>query len=122
MFALSRLVPALIVLLSGCASIYEGKYDWSEGWRSAQVERLGDARSMVDERDMLCTKDILSAFGPDQQFAVVTYRSQRTTWKRVRPVSPESAVSIGDRVYVNSERCDQPIVRGGDRAAGAEPR
>jgi hypothetical protein len=120
MSTLAKAVLLVVGLLAGCASVYEDKYDWGTGWRQAKVLKLGDATSMAGERDGACTQANPSAVDPAQEFALVTYRSVRTSWKKVRPVAAGSGINVGDTVYVDSGRCDAPLVpRRADAAGGA---
>jgi hypothetical protein len=118
MSTLPKSVLLVVGLLAGCASLYEDKYDWGTGWRQAKVLKLGDATSMAGERDGACTKANPSAGDPAQEFALVTSRSARASWKKVRPVPTGSGIDVGDTVYVDSTRCDAPLVRQRTDAAG----
>lgn len=45
------------VAFTGCALVYEGKYDWYEGWREAEVLKVGNAAEMGKPQFSDCRKD-----------------------------------------------------------------
>lgn len=60
------------LLLTGCAStVYEGKYDWSEGWRKAEVVAVKTAAEMERPRFYTCVRTATPEQLASTRFAVV---------------------------------------------------
>jgi hypothetical protein len=96
--------------LAGCASsVYEGKYDWRDGWRAAEVVRVQTAAEMERPRFYECVRKASPEQLANTRFAVVKYRAMsRTRWRAV-PLPPGSRVAAGDRVYVDVGNCGATV-------------
>lgn len=98
-------VAVVILMRSGCATIYEGKYDWSEGWRIAVVAFEQLHRYEIPQcRDSPLTADKMKA-----SWAVVRYRlGRRTHWAAVAMDRPDP-FTVGAPVYVGSSPCAREL-------------
>jgi hypothetical protein len=106
-------MAALVALESfvGCASVYDGKYDWDAGWRSARVIQLGPGTTVPATSDD-CRKDMAPADVARTVYAEVAYRSEgRWLRHRVVPIPEGVAVQDGETVYVNVASCDNALVK-----------
>lgn len=109
-----RVVVAVVtgVLLGGCAAtVYEGKYQFNEGWRAAKVVEVLSASEMERPRFYDCVRDSSAEQLASTKFAVVKYRNMSRTQRRAVPLAPGQAFLAGETVYVQVGRCDVPLVR-----------
>ena len=107
--AASALIAA--TLLSGCAStVYEGKYDWSEGWRAAEVVEVATAAEMERPRFHKCVREASPEQLANTRFAVVKYRQMSRTQRRAVPLGTADKVAPGDPVYFKEGTCNTPLV------------
>lgn len=105
------LVGAL-VLLAACTTLYEGRYDFRDGWRKGEVIRIESADKVPQNVRQRCqVPDSASAAASASMAAIVKYRN----FNRVRNVAvPVQAgqSGVGDAVLFNAEdRCS--VVRSG---------
>jgi hypothetical protein len=100
------------ILLSGCAAtVYDGKYDWSEGWRSAEVVEVAAASEMERPRFYDCVRRATPEKLATTKFAVVKYRSMSRTQRRAVPLAQGQTLRAGDPVLVQVETCDPAVER-----------
>ncbi|WP_141396260.1 hypothetical protein [Polaromonas sp. AET17H-212] len=64
---------ASLLVLGGCQTIYEGKYDWDEGWRPGTVLEVGSADQAAKEPFRDCRKGFSVVEKGAVKFAVVRY-------------------------------------------------
>ena len=101
----------LVLLLTGCTTLYEGKYDFREGWREARVSQIA-AASQIQRPDFLeCIRKATPQQRDGKPFVVLSYKRFGRTAKRAVPQPSTSQVRIGDSVYVNLSSCEGPIVQ-----------
>ena len=108
---------AAMALLSGCTTIYEGRYDFQDGWRKGEVVEVGTAETLALKRQGDCRKDG-ATYAPQAHYAVVKYRSNRRSASRVVPVPEGRVVKAGDLVYLKLKDCNAALPP--RTAAGAE--
>jgi hypothetical protein len=101
---------ALCLLLHGCSTVYEGKYDFDDGWREASVVAVGAVAvpAPVDHRD--CRLQSASS-AHETRYVTLTYRRVRAHGKLIMPLPEGMDLKPGDVVYVNAARCAGPILR-----------
>lgn len=110
---LARTVGGAVAMLAlaGCAStIYEGKYDWSEGWRKAEVVAVQTASEMERPRFHKCVRKASPEQLATTRFAVVEYREMSRTQRRAVPLQPGETAAVGEAVYVKAGDCRAPLV------------
>ena len=107
-----QLVGALALFtLGGCASVvYEGKYPWSDGWRSAEVVAVQTAAEMERPRFHKCVRNASLEQLATTRFAVVKYRHMSRTQRRAVPLGAADKVAPGDPVYFKEGDCNKPLV------------
>lgn len=97
--------------LAGCASpVYEGKYDWHEGWREAEVVAVQTAAEMERPRFFTCVRQATPGQLATTRFAVVKYRQMSRTQRRAVPLQPGDTAAVGESVYVKAGDCQAPLV------------
>ena len=106
---------ALLVALScltGCAVVYEGKYDWDQGWRVGRIIRLGQGGSGIEMLRDDCRNDTLPADVARTVYAEVAYQNEgRWLRHRVVPVPENVHIREGDKVYMNLGTCIDALVK-----------
>lgn len=99
-----------IVTLTGCTTIYEGKYDFSDGWREAQVIQIGPAAEIATPQFSDCRKTALPQQLAMGKFVVLSYRHLSRPRKRVVPLRPGDSFHLQEFVYMNVTNCDEPLI------------
>ncbi|SCU74912.1 hypothetical protein CNECB9_2110012 [Cupriavidus necator] len=107
-----RLIIAAIAGLSmiGCAIIYEGMYDYSEGWRKAKIAEIGFGREIAMRSSRDCRKEMPTEAVQLGGFAVVQFEGEAGHQFRIAPLPKQSTLQLGDLVYVNIVDCARPLI------------
>lgn len=101
----------LLVPLAGCTLLYEGKYDWDEGWRAGRVVHLGQGKQLPPLLAGDCRQGTLASVMEKTLYADVRYQTEgRWTRERVVPIPANVDVHEGDLVYFNTNDCKQTAV------------
>lgn len=106
--------PLLLLIVgvaaSGCAPIYEARYDYRGGWRDVTVLQVAPARDITGNAWVDC-RGVLGATDP-RQFAYARYSFPQSGLHRaIVPIQEGLRLSPGDRIYINIRHCNQPIAR-----------
>lgn len=107
----------VVVLLLGCTTLYEGKYDYRDGWRKARVVQVAPASQIQRPDFFRCIRNATPEQRERQLFAVVTFRGYEKSVKRAVQVAPSVHLEVGETVYVNPSSCDGPVVHASVPAA-----
>lgn len=110
------LLPASLLVLGGCQTIYEGKYDWDAGWRPGTVLEVGSADQVTKEPFRDCRSTLSATELNTSKFVVVRYSHLNRPRKAVVPLLLESTWSPNDPVYINVRSCKTALE---PRAIGA---
>lgn len=105
----------LAIAVTGCASVYEGKYDWKEGWREGTVVQIGTASELGKPQFSDCREKLPAQQVASGQFASVSYSHMTRKRRRVTPLQAGESFRPGEEVYVNVSSCTAPLVH---QAAG----
>lgn len=103
-------VWGVIVLVTRCATVYEGKYAWSEGWRAAEAVEVTAASEIERPRFYDCVRTAAPEQLANSKFAVVKYREMSRTNRRAILVQPDQSFARGDLVCVKADDCLTPLV------------
>ncbi len=95
--------------LSGCTTVYEGEYDFSDGWREAAVIQIGRASEIAKPQFSDCRVSEPPQYIEADKFVVVSYKHLSRPRKRVVAFGPSDGVRVGDLVYVNVTDCGSPL-------------
>ena len=101
-------IAALVALggLAGCAMVYEGKYDWDQGWRIGRVINSGAGMTVPQTTADDCRKEAPPADVARTVYAEVVYQSEgRWSRHRVVPIPEGVALKEGQTVYLNVNSC-----------------
>lgn len=108
---LCRLLLAMpLLILAGCQTTYEGKYEWDEGWRPGTVLSVGSADHVLQTPFRDCRLASSSEERTSLKFAVVSYSFLNRPKRAVVPVSSGSAWTAGSLVYINVTNCGTALV------------
>ncbi|HZS66531.1 MAG TPA: hypothetical protein VFA72_05415 [Burkholderiales bacterium] len=101
-------IASLLALgwLAGCATVYEGKYDWDQGWRMGRVINMGRGAALGATSVHDCRQDVSPGDVARTVYADVAYQSEGR-WSRHRIVAvPEGMpLQVGQAVYLNVNAC-----------------
>jgi hypothetical protein len=102
---------SLAFIAAGCSTVYEGKYQYNEGWRTGTVEALNvDAvtdRILVDCRKDVSASDLAGAKSVYVRHAVIGTHKR----KIVALADHDTPLQVGDKVYLRMNDCSQRLVR-----------
>gem|GEM_PF-1495204 len=97
--------------LQGCTTVYEGRYDWQDGWREAQVLQVASAYGIKHERFSDCRATVSPEERASSRFAVLLYMHMARSRHRVVPLPTGDTFAKGEFVYMNLRSCHTPLVR-----------
>lgn len=100
----------LALALTGCASVYEGKYDWKDGWRQGKVMQIGSAFEIGKPQFSDCRRKASAEQLASDKFASVSYLHMGRARRKVIPVQQGDSFRPGDEVYVNVASCTASLV------------
>ncbi|MDP5239493.1 hypothetical protein Q9Q94_08130 [Uliginosibacterium sp. 31-16] len=96
-----------VLLLSACATVYEQRYDFHDGWRKARVQEIGPFNKLAKNYGYTCRQSPEKIEG--KQGAIVGY-SNGGRWRSQLMLQPEErTVKKGDLVYANILKCEEPM-------------
>lgn len=98
------------LLLAGCATVYEGKYGWRDGWREGEVVRVQTASEMDRPRFYRCVRQATAEQLTSTRFVEVKYRQMSRANFSAVPLGAGQSVRPGDLVYVKVGDCKTPVV------------
>lgn len=103
--AMGAVVGLIGAALAGCATVYEGKYSFSDGWRKARVEEIGAASGLTKSS----LSDCRNSATPEQKatavYALLSYADFGRHRTRIVTLPPELRFEKGDPVYVKLRSC-----------------
>lgn len=96
--------------LAGCTTVYEGKYDFRDGWREAKVIQIERASEIAKPQFSDCRVSASPHYLAADMFIVLSYKHLSRPRKRVVPFGPSDGARVEDLVYVNVTDCDSPLI------------
>lgn len=104
------LLAASAVLASGCTTLFEGKYDFREGWRRGEVLRIMDGGAIERPRYWRCSRRATAEELAGGRYAVLAYDEVPYRARRYLVAVPAGMeLQAGQHVYVNVYQCDHAI-------------
>ena len=97
-------------VLAGCTTVYEGKHDFSDGWREAKVIQIARANEIAKPQFSDCRENASQQQRATDRFIVLSYKHMNRPRKRVVPFSPNDGVRLEQLVYMNVTDCDRPLM------------
>lgn len=77
-----------IFALSGCTTVYEGKYNFSGGWREAKVIQIERSSEIAKPQFSDCRVSASPHYLAADMFIVLSYKHLSRPRKRVVPFGP----------------------------------
>lgn len=104
--ALAALLP-----LSGCSTVYEGKFDFSEGWRKGTVVRLLRGDAIENPRLWTCTRKVPEGLLASTDYVLVSYLEMSRKRTHLVPAPSGLPLAPDEQVYVDVDSCEQAIAK-----------
>lgn len=102
-------IAVLVVSAAGCTTPYEGRYDFYEGWRKAEVVRIERFEKLQPYEIPRCRSAPLTQAGEGSTWAVVRYRAGRRSRHVAVPLKAADDFKVGELVYANVSECTRDI-------------
>lgn len=99
----------LVLFTAGCTTPYEGRYDFYEGWRKAEVMRIERFEKLSPYEVPGCRSKPLPQAVDGSTWAVVRYRAGRRSRHVAVPLKQADDYKVGELVYVNVSECARYI-------------
>lgn len=113
MLNIARVILIVVVLSAavGCASMDEGPFKFSEGWRDATVVEVLPGADVKNPRFWKCLRDMPEEERLRRTFVVGSYRGPHHRQKHLVSAPAAEALRPGDKVHLNAGACENAIVR-----------
>lgn len=105
----SLAVGTIVFLTAGCTTPYEGRYDFYEGWRKAEVTRIERFEKLTPYEVPRCRTETLPQADDGSIWAIVRYRGGRRSRHVAVPLKQAEDYKVGELVYVNVSECARDI-------------
>lgn len=112
---------ATLAVLSGCSTLYEGKYNFRDGWRKARVVQFIQGSTVARAEFWQCLRQESAAVRSESRYALLSYSGFGRARQRLVPMPPGLDLQKNEAVYVNLGRCKNAIVKQGEVAVKALP-
>ncbi|MEO8653266.1 MAG: hypothetical protein ABI409_04015 [Ramlibacter sp.] len=112
---------ATLAAVSGCTTVYEGKYDFRDGWRKARVGQIIQGAAIVRPEYWQCWRDAPSASRGDSRYALLLYSGFGRARQRMVPVPSGLELQKNETVFFNLGRCEGAIVKRGEGQSTLDP-
>ncbi|GAB3758802.1 hypothetical protein GCM10028796_05020 [Ramlibacter monticola] len=102
---------AAAALLSGCSTLFEGKYDFRDGWRRGKVERIVSGEAVQQPRYWRCTRGLSPGELAGHRYVILTYQvpSRGGVRRHLVTLPPDLNLHPGQLVYVNAFLCQDAM-------------
>ena len=109
MLVLLTAVP--VALLSGCSTLFEGKYDFRDGWRKGKVQRIVSGDALQRPRYWQCTRRASAEELGGHRYVILSYERPSRLGRGLHVVAlpPDLDLHPGQPVYVNAFSCQDAI-------------
>ncbi len=105
----SAMLASVVGIVGGSPILYEGRYDYDDGWREATLVELGTAGSITRAARVDCRSE--GELLPNAQYALVKRRHTEDFWNsRIVPVPADVQLAPRDRVLVNIKQCRELVL------------
>ncbi|WP_425342776.1 zf-TFIIB domain-containing protein [Piscinibacter koreensis] len=96
---------------SACTTSSEGRHDFYEGWRKAEVKRIEPFEKLAPHLIPGCESARTSQATAGSSWALVRYGTGRRSREVAVPVASADDYKIGELVYVNVSACARAVQR-----------
>lgn len=112
------LAVLLVAALAGCASMEDGPYKFSEGWRKARVVEVVSGADVKRPRFWTCLRGVPEQERLTRTYVIASYRGPHHRQQHLVSAPVEETVRPGDKVFLHASACENAIVKDND----AKPR
>ncbi|MGJ7499409.1 hypothetical protein ACSFBF_03525 [Variovorax sp. ZT5P49] len=102
-------LACVLSVLSGCATIYEGRYAFNDGWRKARVEEVGTASTLRGAAPSDCRSTATTEQLTTGTFALLSYADLGHLRRRIVALPARTRFEAGDAVYVKLRSCSGDV-------------
>jgi hypothetical protein len=103
--AMGAAVGLIGAMLAGCATVYEGKYPFSDGWRKARVEEIGAASALTQSSLNDCRSSATAEQLATRTYALLSYVDFNHRRTRIVALPPGANFKTDSLVYVKLRSC-----------------
>lgn len=111
MKTLAFLAAGSFVFVSGCTTLYEGKYEFARGWRRAQVVEITPGSSIRNPDFWQCLRNTSAAERQAQSYVVLSYSEFGRKRQHLVPLPRDTALKEDERVYLHVDQCQGAIAK-----------
>ena len=104
-------VCPVLSAVAGCASMDEGPFKFSEGWRDARVEEVIAGSDIKNPRFWKCLRDIPQEERLRRTYVVGSYRGPHHRQKHLVAAPAGEALRPGDKVHLHASACENAIFK-----------
>ena len=98
--------------LSGCSSLLAEHEHFVPGWRPGWIVEIEPGAVIQVRFALSCRQGVSADVAATTRYALVRYtKAPRRYGFLIAPLTPTPDLAIGDRVDVNIERCEVPMVK-----------
>lgn len=101
------LLPAL---LTGCTTLLDGKYDFRQGWRAAEVIQVAPLSRIQRPDYYNCVRNASPEQLTSGDFAILAYQNLGKRRLHAMPVPTNTGLQTGTKIYANMDSCNGRIV------------
>lgn len=99
-----------LALSAGCASQYDARHRYEDGWRASEVLKVASAPNQLESAGIDCSKTAAQFAVKGQRYAYIRYLRSFAPRHAIAVVPERVSVVEGDRVFFNIYDCAQAIV------------
>lgn len=111
-----RLWTTLLVAsaVTGCASMEEGPYRFSDGWRHAKVVEVVPGADVKRPRFWECLRGVSEQDRLRRTYVIANYRGVNRHQDHLVPLPDGEVLRPGEKVHLNVSTCENAVVKRGD--------
>ena len=100
-----------VVFISGCTTVYEGKYHFSQGWRKAQVVEITPGSAIQNPAFWKCLRGVSPPERHARSYIMLSYHDLGRKREHLVPLPPGTALQKGEPVYLKVDACQGAIAK-----------
>lgn len=104
------LLAVMALVTAGCSTVYEGRYDFNDGWREGEVLEIAPASAIKSPQFSDCRESSSPEQLATYKFALVAFNHLGRIQRQVAPLADASGLKLGELVYINITNCSAQIM------------
>ena len=101
---------SVLALLSGCTTVYEGKYRRADGWRRGTVLQVVSGEQLERPQYFTCTRHLSPEQRASNRYVMVRYVEYHQNNYYAAEAPADQLLQVGGRVYVNVYQCRDALI------------